>query len=261
MSPSIISHAAQLLERAAQLIQGKGFGARSITTEVRLACRYIGQRAVVFDVGANRGEFTQKLLESCGERIAELHVFEPSRFHANALGAFEKDKRVKVNYVALGKKSGEAVLHTDEPGSAIASLYHRRLDHFGSELRHREPVRVMTLDQYVQETGVSRIDFLKLDVEGHELAVLEGGRSTVASLVSVVQFEFGGANIDSRTYFQDFWYYFEDLGFRVALISPILGLCPIKAYSEIYECFKTTNYLAVRNAGLAAKRETKTRTS
>ena len=209
------------------------------------------EHAIVFDVGANRGDFSRRLLRSCGAKIAELHLFEPSRFHARALGVLEQDARVKVQYLALGKQSGEAVLHSDQPGSAIASLYKRRLDHFGTGLQQQESVRMVSLDDYVRDSRISHIDFLKLDVEGHEFAVLEGGRSTIASITNAIQFEFGGANIDSRTYFQDFWYYFKDLGYSLAVISPILGLCPIENYSEAYECFKTTNYLAYRPGGQA----------
>ena len=45
-------------------------------------------------------------------------------------------------------------------------------------------------------------DLIKIDVEGHELDVLDSGRETV-SRVWVVQFEFGGYNIDTRTCFHD----------------------------------------------------------
>lgn len=35
-----------------------------------------------------------------------------------------------------------------------------------------------------------------------------------------VTFEFGGCNIDTRTYFQDYWYFFKTFGFRVFRITP-----------------------------------------
>ncbi len=60
--------------------------------------------------------------------------------------------------------------------------------------------------------------------------------------VDFIQFEFGGCNIDSRTYFQDFYYLLNDR----YKISRILkdGLYPISRYKEMYEAFTTTNYLA-----------------
>ena len=83
-----------------------------------------------------------------------------------------------------------------------------------------------------------------MDVEGHELDVLKGGFKTLA-LAKVVQFEFGGCNIDTRTFFQDFWYLLTEAGFQIHRISEG-GPIHISHYSEQEECFRTTNYLAVR---------------
>ena len=59
------------------------------------------------------------------------------------------------------------------------------------------------------------IDLLKLDVEGHELEVLRGGvRMFAQRRVKMVSFEFGGCNIDSRTYFRDFYYFFQENGLQ-----------------------------------------------
>lgn len=85
---------------------------------------------------------------------------------------------------------------------------------------------------------------MKLDVEGHELAVLKGGKQMLDDgKIHVIQFEFGGCNIDSRTYFQDFFYLLSP-GFRIYRIVKD-GLFPIEEYSEDLEVFKTTNYLCI----------------
>ncbi len=59
-------------------------------------------------------------------------------------------------------------------------------------------------------------------------------------------FEFGGCNIDTRTYFQDFYYFFEDVGMRVLRITPSGFLTPIDSYKEVYEQFTTTNFVALK---------------
>jgi hypothetical protein len=89
------------------------------------------------------------------------------------------------------------------------------------------------------------IDYVKIDVEGHELDVLEGFGSIIDN-VRIIQFEFGGANIDTRTFFQDFWYFFTDKNYSLYRISPI-GVLPIRKYTELDEFFSTTNYIAVNN--------------
>ena len=71
-------------------------------------------------------------------------------------------------------------------------------------------VSLDTVDRYCEAHGVSRIDLLKCDVEGRELDVFHGvSRIFAAGLIGMATFEFGGGNIDTRTYFQDFLYLFE----------------------------------------------------
>ena len=90
-----------------------------------------------------------------------------------------------------------------------------------------------------------QIDICKIDIEGHELDALVGFGEAIKH-ISVIQFEFGGCNIDTRTFFQDFWYFFQEKGFDLYRISPI-GLIHIPRYRELDEFFFiTTNYLAKR---------------
>jgi len=109
------------------------------------------------------------------------------------------------------------------------------------EFEHSEEVPLTTLDELLQ--GAST-DLLKLDVEGRELDVLKGAASTV-SKVSVIQFEFGGCNIDTRSYFQDFWYLLTEQGFGIWRLGPH-GLQRVPNYSESDEVFLTTNFFAAR---------------
>jgi len=82
-----------------------------------------------------------------------------------------------------------------------------------------------------------------MDVEGNELKVLDGALNMLASKrIRFIQFEFGGCNIDSRTFFQDF-YYLLNKDFQLYRIVQD-GLFPINHYKECYELFMTTNFLA-----------------
>ena len=60
-----------------------------------------------------------------------------------------------------------------------------------------------------------------------------------------MQFEFGGCNIDTRTYLRDFWYFFTERGFRVHRIGP-RARREMRQYHEIDEFFVTTNLIASR---------------
>jgi hypothetical protein len=149
----------------------------------------------------------------------------------------------------LGKIEGRATLYADRSGSGLGSLTKRRLSHFNLDFAHKETVDIQTLDSWWQNekktyTNEIKPNILKLDVEGHELDVLQGALTCLAD-IQIVQFEFGGCNIDTRTFFQDFWYFFTQLEFDLFRLGP-KGLMKVSAYSEIDESFRTTNYYAVR---------------
>ena len=105
-----------------------------------------------------------------------------------------------------------------------------------------EEVTVISLDDWGRDAGFQP-DLLKRDIEGHELDALRGGMEMLANTI-VVQFEFGGCNIDTRMYFQDFYYLFKEQDFRLFRLGP-RGLRPLAEYRESDETFLTSNFFAV----------------
>jgi FkbM family methyltransferase len=213
------------------------------------ACHPLGRPITCFDVGANVGLWSQALADCARRRPVPLGIvaFEPSHeARAQLHERFESDPTIRIEAVALGDHSGTATLYADAEGSGLGSLYERRLDHFGLETHGVEAVPVATLDDYCATGGVGHIDLLKLDVEGAKLDVLRGAAKMLEQgTIGLIQFEFGGCNIDSRTYFQDFWYLLRD-SFSVYRIVKD-GLWPVDAYRESLERFTTTNYVAIRH--------------
>jgi len=64
-----------------------------------------------------------------------------------------------------------------------------------------------------------------------------------AGAIHWIQFEFGGCNIDSRTYFRDF---FDLLNPQYDVYRLLRnGLFPIRSYHETQEVFTTTNFIAI----------------
>ena len=207
---------------------------------------------VVFDVGANQGDYTAEVL-GLSARCAQCRVvaFEPSQAACDVLTRrFADCHNVTIVRSAVSDQEGRVCLHYDEAGSRLSSLYERRLTHLGLELGEMVEVETIDLDTFCAEHAISSIDLLKLDVEGHELPVLHGAKALLdRSAVGVIQFEFGGCNIDSRTYVQDFWY---ELNPSYDLYRVLRhGLWPIRKYQERLERFVTTNYVAVCRDGRA----------
>jgi FkbM family methyltransferase len=220
------------------------FGAMHYAQSV-LKARYLGQVLNIFDVGANVGGFIGVCHSIFGAQDRRYVCFEPSAAtFARLTEATKSRPEITTMQMALGDKPGDLTLHSDSVGSGLASLYKRQIEHYGIKMTMSETVKVSTLDAVAAELDVERIHYLKLDVEGHELQCLKGGERLIGDgCVDFVQFEFGGANIDSRTYFRDFWALLNDYAIYRILRD---GLLQVERYSETEEVFATTNYLASR---------------
>lgn len=237
----------EYLEKQAQRAQGKGFGAKSHKTEVKAALPFLPKSdAIVFDVGANRGLWARALLDAAGSRVGRLYCFEPSRHNYPAIAQL-RDLRVMLIREAVSDRVGRQLLHFDKEGSGIASLAHRRLDHVGVSMSLNEEVSVTTLDAMITQHGIVRVDFAKFDVEGYEFKAFQGGEQAFsAGVIRALAFEFGGTNIDTRTYFRDFWYFLTERNYAIARIRPMGRPRLIERYRESEENFLVTNFVAWR---------------
>jgi FkbM family methyltransferase len=234
------------LESFAARQLGKGTPIDRLEAEVACCAKLLKRPPrTVLDIGANRGDYSAAVVARYPD--CSLHAFEPSPVNATLLRErFKGNPRVRIHEVALSDNDGEACLYADRPGSGLASLSERRLDHFGIRLTESVQVRTARLDKFAKHADICEIDWVKLDVEGHELFVLQGMGSLLDSF-ALVQFEFGGCNIDSRTFFQDFFYLFTRLNFTIYRLTP-RGPAPIDRYDEMHETFRTTNFVALRRA-------------
>jgi FkbM family methyltransferase len=240
-----------LIERAAAYGQGKGYGAASIEQEIKLLQRQLDVvPRLAIDIGGHVGNYTAELRKRNPD--LEIHTFEPSPVNVAKLrDRFKSDKSVHVVPFALSDAAGLLTLHSNEAGSALGSLTERRLDHFGIGFGVTESIDAIRFEDYWKTTLGSRpLDLVKIDVEGHELPVLNGFGGALQA-ARMVQFEFGGCNIDTRTYFQDFWYFFKDKGFALQRITPF-GSQPIDRYKEFEETFSATNFIAVNRRHVSA---------
>lgn len=202
------------------------------------------ERIVIFDVGANIGGYARTVTDLLGPK-AQVHSFEPSHKCFETFGQTTKGiPNIVANNFGFSSAPGSQTLYSDSDDSGLASLYHRKLDHYGINMDKTEVIELSTIDDHCCTNNIDRIHFLKLDIEGHELSALKGAsRMLSEERIDVIQFEFGGCNIDSRTYFQDFFYLLNEK-YKINRIVKD-GLVEIPKYFELHEIFITTNYLAI----------------
>jgi FkbM family methyltransferase len=231
------------VESRVQRWQGKGYGGATLVDEVRAAAPFVPAGAVVFDIGANTGEWTRELLRQRPD-VAAIYAFEPSRHNWAAVEAIG-DPRIRLVKAAVSDRTGSATLHTCAPGSPLATLAVRRLDHMNIAFDQSETVPTLTIDGFLATERIAEIAFAKLDIEGFELMALQGAAQALAAhRIRALAFEFGGCNIDTRTYFRDFWHLLTGFGYSLHRIAPGGRLWPVPAYTEAHECFLISNFLA-----------------
>ena len=209
---------------------------------------------IVFDVGANVGDYS--LLVRSALPNATIFAFEPSAAVyeqlQSSVGRHDASDRIKTFNLGFSDTRKTALLHSytaDGNAAPVLASIDLRLPTQVVEvaLASSEEIEVTSIDYFCEAHDIRRIDFLKLDVEGHELAILNGARRMLGDdSISIIQFEFGPANIYSRTYFYDFWSMVSE-GFDIFRVIP-KGIVPIRYYGEHREIFLTTNYLAIRKA-------------
>ena len=202
---------------------------------------------VVFDVGANVGNWADLALRINPK--ADIHAFEPGRKAFAKLQERNFPPNVHRNQVALGAQEEDRAYYVFGDTHGTNSLYLRE----GLTSRATESVdkvHVTTLDAYCQAKGVERIDFLKIDVEGHEFAVLEGARNMFAAgRIDYVQFEYGGTYIDAGHLLRDVWTFLAGAGaaYDVYKLLPD-GLLPVPEYKQKWETYQYSNWLLARTA-------------
>jgi hypothetical protein len=153
--------------------------------------------------------------------------------------------------IGFGERAGTVDLFTERFGSAVASVYPTTfLDDGVVDRPLTERIAIMRIDEYCRANGISRINLLKIDVEAHELSVLNGCGDLLANdCIDTIQFELG-SNSDLRTFFKDF---FDLLTPKYTLFRIVAdGLVPLKNYKRIYEIYtcRTINIIAARDVSL-----------
>lgn len=201
----------------------------------------------LFDIGANIGDYTQVLLDksSSFQNKLKIHVFEPTQSCYEVLKKkFSGVEEVVLNQMAVSNCNGTAKIFSNEQKSGLASLYKRNLDAYSIKMNQSEVVNTLRLEDYIDRKHINHIHLLKVDVEGHEMAAFEGlGSYLEENFIDFVQFEYGGANLDSHTSLMGFFSLFEKAGFKLAKVMPN-GL-NIRRYQPWMDNFQYANYVAI----------------
>lgn len=133
----------------------------------------------VIDVGGNIGQYTLLAAKRVGPR-GQVHTFEPAaENHAILQRNIQRNgfsDRVVLNKLAVGaERKQEKLILTPDGGSNWVSTSGAN----PGEGDASEVIACETLDDYLAEKGLAKVDFMKIDAEGSDLNVLKGAVKTL----------------------------------------------------------------------------------
>ena len=138
---------------------------------------------VIIDVGCRWG-FADKFLAHLDD--LQLYGFDADKAECDSLSKQYKSDRIHLVPIGLSNKPGLLQLFsTENPGcSSIYPPDQDLIDRFGSILHcmkeiGQETINVTTLDAWAKEKNIASIDYMKLDTQGSELLILEGGADSI----------------------------------------------------------------------------------
>jgi FkbM family methyltransferase len=154
--------------------------------------RLIPPAAVVLDIGANVGAHTLHMARAVGA-TGRVYAFEPTVY------AFHKLKRnLALNPDIASRVTAEQIMLTDRPDVEIKAEVYSSWPLSSDDQLHAKHLgrpesitgsRAERLDDYLIKTGIQRLDFIKLDVDGFECHVLGGSLATLQKFRPIILME------------------------------------------------------------------------
>jgi FkbM family methyltransferase len=160
------------------------------TTE--LVLKFVKPGMTVLDVGANIGYFTLLFGRQVGPS-GRVWAFEPVKRYQEAiklhLQTNRLDDTVQLLSFGLSDRTLRVPISVDEFGASMHSAS-------SSTTFEIEEIDIARLDDVVREQNINKVDFIKLDIDGHEPAFVRGAQSTIRSHMPVMVLEFAQAWLD-----------------------------------------------------------------
>jgi FkbM family methyltransferase len=180
----------------------------------------IKQNDIILDIGTNVGLMTLQFAQLVPQ--GKVYSFEPTHY------ALERLKRnISLNPGLAGRIEviNSFVSERSDQNPEIVAFSSWKVDgqkhsenhpvHLGTP-KPAEGVPSITLDDFVKERNITRLDFIKIDTDGHEYEVFKGAKQTIKNLRPYIVFEIGLYVLEEKGIDYNFYNsYFSDLNYTL----------------------------------------------
>lgn len=139
----------------------------------------------ILDIGANCGLFSLFIKSRFPE--ANVYAFEPSPTLQKILVDNLESKGVYIIPMAISNCIGNTDFFINESSQQTNSLIKKNIEIFGAKEKiKKQTIKTITLDVFVKQRNIENVDLIKLDVQGAENLVLQGGEKTLSQTTYLV---------------------------------------------------------------------------
>ena len=166
--------------------------------------KFLDKQRVAIDIGANVGLWSKDICKLFKKAI----LFEPFQENVDCLKKnLEKFDNFEIFNVALSNFQGETNLYFDDKSVGESTIRRDNISNFKKKI----PVPVQMLDNYSFE----EIDYIKIDVQFHELEVIQGAINTLQNNSPVLCIESARRNMEELRYVKKFAKILNEIGYRI----------------------------------------------
>lgn len=158
---------------------------RKFEPEIKFLKNILKKGDVCLHIGASDARHTYVMSNIIGE--GQVYAFEPSSYsfgHLDLMVKLHRLKNVKTFHMAVSDRSGTVCLMTPQKSTGhagrsfafIANLNNadvKRTDIESSSMSSEE-VQAISVDDFMSENAINRLDFIRCDTEGSEMLILKG---------------------------------------------------------------------------------------
>ncbi len=182
--------------------------------------KFIPQNAIMIDAGAHIGADSVELARMFP--TAKVHCFEPvPEIYSFLKHNTRRYSNIRCFDIALSSETGITRMYVSSGGSDASSSLQKPAEHLADHadvsFEKEIEVQTLTLDEWAARNNIDHVDFLWLDMQGHELEVLKAS-SKILPTVKAIHTEVSlKKTYENAPLYKDFRKWLEEKGFRVEM--------------------------------------------